>query len=94
MEAFWIGLAFGLVIGAGLALVGIFGNYKVQDREWWEEHERKVTGLHSGLNKMVAENAELRVAIAAAERTEDAKKVAAMTLAALGTTITAATEVV
>lgn len=92
MEAFWIGLAFGVVIGAGLTLVGIFGNYKVQDREWWEEHERKVTGLHSGLNKMLAENSELRVALAAAEWTDDAKKVAAMTLAALDADIATATE--
>ena len=82
----------GLVIGIGLTLLGIFMRYKVEDREWWEEYEREVTGLRSGLNKMVAENAELRVALAAAERTEDAKKVAAMTLAALGTTITTATE--
>lgn len=92
MEAFWIGLAFGVVIGAGLTLLTIFLNYEVKDREWWEEHERKVTGLHSGLNKMVAENAELRVALAVAERTEDAKKVAAMTLAALNADIAPAKE--
>jgi hypothetical protein len=92
MEPLFYGLAFGLVIGAGLTSLGIFMNYEVRDREWWEKHEQEVAGLRSGLNTMVGENAELRVALAAAERTEDAKKLVAMTLAALGTTITAATE--
>ncbi len=83
MEAFLIGLVIGAVVSAGVTLLGIFMNYKVEDREWWEKHEQEVAGLRSGLNKMAAKNAELRVALAAAERTEDAKKVATMTLAAL-----------
>jgi len=84
----------GLAIGIGLTLWVILVNYKVEDLEWWEEHEQDVAGLRSGLKKMVAENAQLRVALAAGERTEDAKKVATMTLAALGATITTATEAV
>lgn len=82
MEPFWIGLVMGLVVGAGLTLLGIFGNYKVEDREWWEEYERKRAAMQTCLDKAVAENAQLRVALAAGEATEDAKKVIAMTMAA------------
>ncbi len=79
----------GLAIGAGLALLVIFLNYKVKDREWWEKQERAMETAHSCTRKLVAENAQLRVAFAAAEVTEDAKKVAAMTMAAFETNITA-----
>ena len=92
MEALWYGLLFGLVVGAGVTSLVIFMNYKVEKKEWWEEHEREVAGLHSGLNKMVAENAELRVALAAAEWTDDAKRVAAMTMSALNADIATAKE--
>jgi hypothetical protein len=73
----------GVVVGAGLTLIGIFSEFKVRSLEWWEEYERKTTAAHSCVRKMVAENAQLRVALSAAEMTEDAKKVAAMTMAAL-----------
>jgi len=79
----------GIAIGIGLTLLMIFSCFKVRDREWWEKREREMNALHSSVNKVVAENAQLRVAFAAAEVTEDAKKVAAMTLAALETDITA-----
>ena len=81
----------GLAIGIGLTLLVIFLNYQVRDREWWEEHEQEVAGLRSGLDKVVAENAQLRVVLAAGEMTEDAKKVATMTMAAFDATITTAT---
>lgn len=81
----------GLAIGIGLTLLMIFTSCKVRDREWWEEHEQEVAGLRSGLDKVVAENAQLRVALAAGDMTEDAKKVATMTMAALDATITTAT---
>jgi hypothetical protein len=81
MELFLTSLAVGAVIGTGLTLIGIFGNYKVERREWWEEYERKAMATQSGLEKAVAENAQLRVALAAGEMTEEGKKVAAMTLA-------------
>jgi hypothetical protein len=80
MEEFWVGLVFGLIVGVGFTLIGIFGNYKVEKREWWEEYDRKTMATQSGLEKAVAENAQLRVALAAAEMTDDARKVAAMTL--------------
>ena len=78
----------GLAIGAGLALLVIFLNYKVKDREWWEKQERAMETAHACTRKLVAENAQLRVAFAAAEVTEDAKKVATMTMAAFESNIT------
>lgn len=79
---FWLFLI-GAAVGAGLTAVSIFGNYKVERREWWEEQERKAAATTSCLNKVVAENAKLRVALVAAEITEGSKKVVAMTMAAL-----------
>ncbi len=71
----------GLVVGAGLTALSIFLNFKVKDKEWWEEQEREMNAAHSCVRKLVAENAQLRVALAAGEMTDDAKKVATMTLA-------------
>ncbi len=79
----------GVAIGAGFALLMVFLNYKVKDREWWEKQERAMETAHSCTRKLVAENAQLRVAFAAAEVTEDAKKVATMAMAAFETNITA-----
>jgi hypothetical protein len=80
-------LLIGAVAGAGLALLSIFSEFKVISSERWEKHERETTATHSCVEKLVAENAQLRVALSAAEMTEDAKKVAAMTMAALDTDI-------
>ncbi len=85
---FWLFL-FGAAVGVGFTVLVIFLNYKVKDREWWEEREREMNALHSSVNRVVAENAQLRVALAVTEQSEDAKKMAAMTLAALETDITA-----
>ena len=49
MEALWYGIVFGLVIGVVFTLIGIFGNYKVERREWWEEYEREAEAARSGL---------------------------------------------
>ena len=73
----------GAVVGAGLTLVTMFLNFKVKDRAWWEQQEQERIALHSRVEKVVEENTQLRVALAAGEMTEDAKKVAAMTMAAL-----------
>ena len=83
---------FGLVVGAGLTLLMIFLNFKVRDREWWEKREQEMAALSSGLHKAVAENARLRVALAAGEMTADAKKVTTMTMAALDADIATAKE--
>jgi hypothetical protein len=77
----------GAVVGAGLTLWHILLNFKVKDKDWWEEQERKMATAHSCVKKVVAENAQLRVALAAGEMTEDAKKVATMTLASFDAVI-------
>jgi hypothetical protein len=84
-----IPLLVGVVVGAGLTVTAMLGTFKVMTRESWEEHELTMTALRSALEKRVAENAQLRVALAAGEMTEDAKKVATMTMAALDAVITA-----
>ena len=89
METFVIGLA----VGAGLTLLAIFTHFKVKEREWWEEQKREMEAAHTCADKVVAENVKLRVALAAAEMTEDAKKVAAVTMAAFGTGIVGAENV-
>jgi hypothetical protein len=83
---FWLFLI-GAVVGCGLTLLSIFSEFKVMDKDWWEKHETETAAAHSGLEKAVAENAQLRVALAAAEMTEDAKKVATMTLASFDAAI-------
>jgi hypothetical protein len=77
----------GAVVGAGLAVLTIFQEFDVKTKESWEQQERKMATAHSCVEKVVAENVQLRVALAAGEMTEDAKKVAAMTMAALDTDI-------
>ncbi len=91
MEMFIVFLI-GAVVGTGLTLLHVFLNYKVRDRDWWEEREQEMAGLSSGLHKEVAENARLRVSLAAGEMTVDAKKVATMTMAALDADIAIAKE--
>jgi hypothetical protein len=67
----------GGVVGVGVTLVGIFMNYVVKDREGWEKEKREMEAAYTCAQKAVAENVKLRVAFAAAEMTEDAKKAAA-----------------
>ena len=76
-------LLIGAVVGAGLTLAAILGAFKVKTKESWEEQEQKMEALRSCFHAMVAINAKLRVSIAAGEMTEDGKKVATMTMAAL-----------
>jgi DeoR/GlpR family transcriptional regulator of sugar metabolism len=78
----------GMVIGVCLCLAVLLGFFKVQTRESWEERELTMTALRSAVEKKIAENARLRVALAAGEMTEDAKKVATLTMAALDAVIT------
>lgn len=49
---------------------------------WWY-YSTKIEVVTEVLQKYIAENAKLKVAMSAAEMTEDAKKVCKMTLAAL-----------
>src|SRR5262245_18757860 len=77
----------GAAIGAVVCAAAILGGFKVQTKESWEEEEASTNGLRTCFYMMVAQNAKLRVALAAGEMTDDAKKVAAMTMAALSTLI-------
>ena len=88
----WILFLIGLAVGVGLTLGVILLNYKVKDREWWEEQEREMATAHSCVKKAMAENARLRVALAAGEMTEDAKTVIAITMAAFEADIASAKE--
>jgi hypothetical protein len=49
----------------------------------WSYYKARLCGLGDALTETLAENAKLRVAIDAAGKTEEAKKVCAVTLAAL-----------
>lgn len=75
-------------IGAGLATAAILCNFKVQTTESWEAQQAMEKGLSTCCTKLVAENAQLRVSLAAGEMSEESKKVAAMTMAALGVVMT------
>jgi len=87
-------LLIGAALGAGLAVAAIFGAFKVKTREAWEKEEQRHETTYSCLWMVTAENAKLRVALAAGEMTEEGKKVAAMTMAALSTVIRTNAEVV
>ena len=84
----------GGVLGAALALAAILGGFKVQTKESWEEGETRTNALSTGFHMVMAENARLRVSLAAGEMTEEGKKVAAMTMAALSAVITTHTDVI
>jgi hypothetical protein len=73
----------GAAIGAGLAVSYIVLAFKVQSRESLEREEARRTALWSCFYMLTAQNARLRVALAAGEMTEDGKKIAAVTMAAL-----------
>jgi hypothetical protein len=83
---FWLFLI-GAAIGGGLTAAGIFANYHVQTRESWEESRITLDAIISRMHKLVAENAQVRVALATGAMAEDAKKVAAVTMAALDAVI-------
>lgn len=74
----------GVVVGVGVTLAGIFTNYVVKDRESWEKEEREREAAHTCAQEVLADNLKLRVALAAAEMTPEAKQVAAVTMVAFG----------
>ena len=75
--------AVGMVCAAGL----IFANFKVQTKEKWEEFQREMSAKRKYVEMVTAENAKLRVALSVGVLTEEGKKVAAMTMAALDAVI-------
>lgn len=80
----------GAAIGAGLAVAVILGAFELRTKEGWKEHELTMRTLCMRVFTLTAENAQLRVALAAGEMTEDGKKIAAMTMATLDAVIVAA----
>jgi hypothetical protein len=86
MEMFWLFLI-GVAIGAGLTAAGIFTSYHVQTKQAWEESRITLDAIISRMHKLVAENAKVRVALATGAMAEEAKKVAAVTMAALDAVI-------
>jgi hypothetical protein len=73
----------GAVVGIGLAVAFILWAFKVQTKESWEAEYLFVAGVHSRASALAAENAQLRVSLAAGEMTEEGKKVATMTMAVI-----------
>ncbi len=84
----------GAAIGAGLAVAVILGAFELRTKEACKEHEVATRAFIMRIFMLTAENAKLRVSLAAAEMPEDEKKVAAMTIAALGTVISSESETV
>jgi hypothetical protein len=83
MTTFLIGAA----IGAGLTVAFVLNACKVLTKVKWKEFEVELATHHKQVYMVTAENARLRVALAAGEMTADGKKVAAMTMAALDAVI-------
>src|SRR5258708_31130807 len=81
--AMWIPFLVGAVVGGGMTLGIIFEMFKVIKKEEWKEYELAKDATRSMMMKAWGENASLRIALSAGEMTEDGKKVAAMTMAAL-----------
>jgi hypothetical protein len=84
----------GTVVGAGLAVAAMFGAFKVQTKESWEADCQLGVAVRLRVYALVAENAQLRLSLAAREMTEEGKKVAAMTMAALDSVIGPAKEAI
>lgn len=82
-------LLIGAAVGASLTVAVVLGCYKVHTKDAWEEYEVTTRAMQTRVFTLTAENAKLRVSLAAGEMTEDGKKVAAMAMAALDTVIAA-----
>src|SRR5262245_3648975 len=83
MELLLIGAVAGAVVTAAVMVT----HFVVTKKEEWEEIMLMKTALRNRVHTLTAENAKLRVALSVGEMTEDGKKVAAMTMAALGVVI-------
>ena len=76
-------LVISAAFGAGLTLAILLVCFKMQTKEAWQRFQLEMNAHRKHVDKWTAENSKLRVALAAGEMTQDAKKVAAMTMAAL-----------
>lgn len=73
----------GAAIGAALTLCAILGNFKLKTNEAWEQEERRHETTFMCMTMLLSKVGKLRLALAAGHMTEEGKKVAAMTMAAL-----------
>jgi hypothetical protein len=80
----------GLGLGAAWALGVIFSVCVVRTKESWKEHEVGMDAIFMCVFFWQAENAKLRLALAAGAMTDEGKRIAAMTMAALDKVIAAA----
>ena len=85
-----ITILIGAAVGAGITVAIIFEGFTVMKNESWKAYELEGNAQRELVTKVVAENANLRVALAAGEMTEDSKKVATMTMTALNVVIATA----
>lgn len=83
MEAYLISAAIGAVIGAIYGAGAIVGMFDVRSWEKAAEEQRNKENWKTLAFLAMAQNARLRVSIAAGSLTEEGKKIAAMTMAAL-----------
>ena len=84
-----VSFLFGLVLGAAWALGVIFSMCVVETKEKAHEHNHVATAVRYRVYALVAENAQLRIALGAEEMTEEGKKIATMMMAALDAVIAA-----
>ena len=83
MGAYLISAAIGAVIGAIYGAGAIVGMFDVRSREKAAKEQRNSETWHTLAFLATAQNARLRVSIAEGGLTEEGKKIAAMTMAAV-----------
>lgn len=94
MDAYLISAAIGAVIGAIYGAGAIVGMFDVRSQEKAAKEQRNKENWKTLAFLAMAENAKLKVALAAGEVTEEGKRIAAITIAALSAVITATSKAI
>ena len=84
----------GLALGAAWALGAVFSICVVRTKESWKEYEASMDTMRSFIDMLRAENGKLRISLATGSKTEEGKKIAAITMAALSKVIRATSRAV
>ena len=79
----FVTILIGAVIGAALAVGVIINAFEVETKESGKASRQISVALRSRVYVLTAENAKLRLSLAAGEMTEDGKTIAATAIAAL-----------
>jgi hypothetical protein len=82
----WMWLLIGVPIGVGITLAVRGLDYAVKAKEFSEEDKAEREAMYTSMQVALEDNAKLRIALSAGEMIGEAKKVAAVTMAALGVT--------